>query len=246
MEKVLIIDDDIEIHKLLSEYLTMEHFQVECAEDGETGLEMACSGLYDLILLDVMLPTINGFDVLRGLRAKVHTPVIMMSSNCGQVDRIVGLEIGADCYLPKPFDLRELLAHIRALLRRCNSPKENHGADPSVSEKIKVGDVEMDFNTRLVTCSGKQSDLTSAEFRLLETLLKNAGRLVSREGLIKEVLGRTPYPYDRSIDVHVARLRKKLSSSSKPSRKNNRIKTIRGMGYLYSIPAGEPQSVSAR
>jgi DNA-binding response OmpR family regulator len=231
MERILIIDDDVALSKLLTEYLTPEGFHVESAQDGETGLEMAYSGAYDMIVLDVMLPVINGFDVLRQFRTKASTPVVMLTARGEEVDRIVGLEIGADDYLPKPFNPRELVARIRAILRRTR-----RGQDPAMmpllSKRLQVGDVEMDLAARLIFRSGERIDLTAVEFNLLESLLRNAGELVPREELIQTVLGRSPYPYDRSIDVHVSKLRKKLGHEVSGM---ERIKTIRSVGYLYTV-----------
>lgn len=227
MERVLIIDDNVMVHELLTEYLSQESFQVEAARDGESGLAKAFSSEYELILLETVLPGMDGFSVLRSLRARLTTPIIVLTSRSDVVDKVVGLEIGADDYLAKPFDLRELLARIHAVLRRTRQTV----IPITTSEKIRVGDVEMDVGAHLVTCSGKQPDLTSAEFCLLETLLRNAGHLVSREDLTRVVLGRSLYPYDRSIDVHIARLRKKLGPD--PLQRTSRIKTIRGLGYQY-------------
>ncbi len=230
---ILIVDDDKMLCEMLTEYLTEESFRIESIHDGEEGLNRASSTPFDLILLDVNLPGMNGFDVLRNFRAASNTPVLMMTSKSEVVDRILALEIGADGYLSKPFDLRELLAHIHAILRRATPKGEGPANSIPAPARIVVGDVELDTGTRMVTCQGKQPVLTSAEFRLLEALLKNAGRLVSREDLTRVVLGRSSYPYDRSIDVHIARLRRKLDAVF-PSGVDC-IKTIRGEGYLYAL-----------
>lgn len=231
MEQILIIDDDVALSELLTEYLIPEGFHVESVQDGETGLEKACSGVYDIIILDVMLPVINGFEVLRQVRTKANTPVIMLTARGEEVDRIVGLEIGADDYLPKPFNPRELVARIRAILRRTRR-EQDHVLTPLLPKRLQVGDVEMDMAARLVFRSGEKVDLTAVEFNLLEVLLRNAGELVPREELIQTVLGRSPYPYDRSIDVHVSKLRKKLGHEVSGM---ERIKTIRSVGYLYTV-----------
>jgi DNA-binding response OmpR family regulator len=233
MERVLVIDDDVALCELLTEYLAPEGFQAESVHDGEQGLERACDGEYDLIVLDVMLPTINGFEVLRQLRTKASTPVVMLTARGEEVDRIVGLEIGADDYLPKPFNPRELVARMRAILRRTKQEREQ--PVPALTSKVlRVGDIETDTGTRLVFRSGERIDLTSVEFNLLEMLLLRAGQLVPREELIKAVLGRSPYPYDRSIDVHISKLRKKLGHEMSGI---ERIKTIRNVGYLYALAA---------
>jgi len=238
MERILAIDDDVALCELLTEYLSSEGFHVESAHDGEEGLETAYSGEYDLIVLDVMLPKINGFEVLRHLRSRSNTPVIVLTARGETVDRIVGLEIGADDYLAKPFNPRELVARIRAVLRRIRQEREEGQTQP-IPEILRVGDVEMRISTRLALLSGKPVNLTAMEFSLLEILLRKAGRFVPREELIRSVLGRSPYPYDRSIDVHISRLRKKLGHMVDGT---ERIKTIRNIGYLYVLtnpaPAG--------
>lgn len=239
MERILIIDDDAALCELLKEYLTPEGFSVEVAHDGPAGAERACRGSYDLIVLDVMLPGCTGFESLRAIRRAAATPVIMLTARGGEVDRIVGLEMGADDYLSKPFNPRELIARARAVLRRTKG--EHAGAASFVpARKLKVGDVEMDPLARGVSCSGKGVELTAVEFDLLELLLRNAGHIVSREYLIKAVLGRSLSPYDRSIDVHVSKLRKKLGHQVAGT---ERIKTIRSTGYLYALtPPSDPCS----
>jgi two-component system response regulator CpxR len=241
MDRVLVIDDDVDLCELLTEYLAPEGFQAESVHNGEEGLQRACDGDYDLIVLDVMLPRINGFEVLRQLRTKASTPVVMLTARGEEVDRIVGLEIGADDYLPKPFNPRELVARIRAILRRTG--QERGQAVPNLlSKMVRVGDVEIDTGARLVFRSGERVDLTSVEFNLLEMLLSRAGQLVPREELIKTVLGRSPYPYDRSIDVHISRLRKKLGREVSGV---ERIKTIRSVGYLYALAAASETTEKA-
>jgi DNA-binding response OmpR family regulator len=236
MERVLVIDDDVALCELLTEYLAPEGFQAESVHDGEKGLERACDGDYDLIVLDVMLPRINGFELLRQLRTKASTPVVMLTARGEEVDRIVGLEIGADDYLPKPFNPRELVARIRAILRRTRQER-GQAVPPLMSNMLRVGDVEIDTGARLVFRFGERIDLTSVEFNLLEILLSRAGQLIPREELIKTVLGRSPYPYDRSLDVHISKLRKKLGHNMSGV---ERIKTIRNVGYLYALaPASD-------
>lgn len=236
MERVLVIDDDVALCELLTEYLTPEGFRAESVYDGVQGLEKACAGEYNLIVLDVMLPSMNGFEVLRQLRTKVSTPVVMLTARGEELDRIVGLEIGADDYLPKPFNPRELVARMRAVLRRTRQEREQTGP-PTMSKVLRVGDVEMDPGARVVFRAGERVDLTSVEFNLLEMLLSRAGQLVPREEMIKIGLGRSPNPYDRSIDVHINKLRKKLGHEMSGI---ERIKTIRNVGYLYALaPAAE-------
>jgi two-component system, OmpR family, response regulator CpxR len=231
MERVLLVDDDVGLCELLEEYLGPEGFQVDIAHDGKTGREKACEGDYDLIVLDVMLPGENGFEVLRQIRARRDLPVVMLTARGDEVDRIVGLEMGADDYLPKPFNPRELVARIRAVLRRTRQEGRDEGL-PKAARTIKVGDIEMDTGTCVVLRSGKEITLTSVEFRLLEIFLRKAGQLVSREELMQGVLGRSPSPFDRSIDVHVSKLRKKLGYKVAGI---ERIKAIRSAGYLYAL-----------
>ncbi|HEY1463226.1 MAG TPA: response regulator transcription factor, partial [Terriglobales bacterium] len=229
MDRILVIDDDVELCGLVSEYLAPEGFQVEAVHDGKTGLDRALNGSYLLIVLDVMLPQMNGFDVLRNIRDKSRIPVLLLTARGEDVDRIVGLEIGADDYLPKPFNPRELVARIRAVLRR-TSPG---GAADDVPEAVKVGDVELDPATRVVRQNGKALELTSVEFNLLEVLLREAGRVVTRERLVDSVLSRKFSPFDRSIDMHVSKLRKKLGDSEAG---DDHIKTVRGVGYIFARP----------
>jgi len=225
VDRILVIDDDVELCSLVSEYLAPEGFQIESASDGTRGLERALNGEFLLVVLDVMLPGLNGFEVLRRLRDKSKIPVLLLTARGEDVDRIVGLEIGADDYLPKPFNPRELLARIRAILRRS---KETALRD----NKLEVGDVELDPGTRTVHSAGKKIELTAVEFNLLEQLLRSAGRIVEREQLAEKVLGRKLSALDRSLDVHVSNLRKKLGARSDGE---ERIKTIRGVGYIYAL-----------
>jgi two-component system response regulator CpxR len=226
VDRILVIDDDVELCSLVSEYLRPEGFQVESAHDGSSGLTRALSGDHLLVVLDVMLPRMNGFDVLRKLRDSSRIPVLLLTARGEDVDRIVGLEIGADDYLPKPFNPRELVARIRAILRRTRGKGET-----PVPEVIRVGDVELDPATRSVQHRGKPVDLTSVEFGLLQVLLREAGRVVTREALVDEVLGRRFSPFDRSIDMHVSKVRKKLGDSGS----EDHIKTIRGAGYIFAL-----------
>ncbi len=232
MERILVIDNDIVSCDLLVDYLGAEGLLVECVHDGEAGLKRSIEGGFDLIILDAVLPATNGLDVLRSLRARTSTPVIMVTARGEQVDRIVGLEIGADDYLSKPFDPRELLARIRAILRRTRYEKAII-ASSADNRTLKMGDIELDTGTRLVYRVGERVDLTAVEFTLLETLMRKAGQLIPRDELVRAVLGRSPYPYDRSIDVHISRLRKKLGRESFGM---ERIRTIRNVGYLYVLP----------
>lgn len=229
MEKILIIDDDVALCELVAEYLEPLGFQVEAVHRGDLGIERALQSDHDLILLDVMLPGQNGFEVLRHIRESSKIPVLMLTARGDDVDRIVGLEIGADDYLPKPFNPRELAARVRAILRRSSGREglEN-------SQALVVGDVEMELGTRLVRRGGKIIELTAVEYDVLEKLLRAAGRIMTREELSRDVLGRSPSPFDRSIDMHISNLRKKLGHQVGHA---ERIKTVRGVGYIY-IQAG--------
>ncbi len=230
MERVLVIDDDVGLCELVGEYLQPEGYSVEAIHNGERGADRALEGEHDLVVLDVMLPGTNGFDVLRRIRAKSRIPVLMLTARGDDVDRIVGLEIGADDYLPKPFNPRELVARIRAVLRR-TQPLESTSTQ---RELLSIGDIEMDSNTRNVRRGGEVVELTGVEYDLLEIFLRNAGQIVKREDLVKEVLGRELSTFDRSIDMHVSNLRKKLGHQLNGL---ERIKTIRGVGYIYGAPA---------
>jgi two-component system response regulator CpxR len=231
--RILIVDDDIELCELLSDYLSTEGFAVEAVHDGETGVERALSNDFGMIVLDVMLPRLSGFEVLRRIRMGSSVSVLMLTARGDEVDRIVGLEMGADDYLPKPFNPRELVARLRAILRRTMSPLS--GAETS-SSLLEVGDVSVDPGARIVLCGEKPVEVTSVEFSLLEVLLRMAGKVISREDLSLQALGRSLNYQDRSIDVHVSSLRKKLGTLSDG---NERIKSVRGVGYIYTCPAVE-------
>lgn len=230
MSRILIIEDDLDLCELLGKYFEREGFAFAMAHNGRQGVEQALSGEYSLVVLDVMLPELNGFEVLRAIRGKSNLPVLMLTARGDDVDRIVGLEMGADDYLPKPFNPRELIARIRAILRRAKpEPGAGHSSKPA--ESLTVGDVELDTGTRTVARGGEQLALTSVEFDLLEALLRSAGQIVSREELVKTILDRNFSPLDRSIDTHVSNLRKKLGHTINDI---ERIKTVRNVGYLYA------------
>ncbi|MBL8785552.1 MAG: response regulator transcription factor [Deltaproteobacteria bacterium] len=231
---ILLIDDDVELTELLTDYLKAEGFEVSAAHDGVSGLARAIAGECAMIVLDVMLPGMNGLDVLRKLRAQSQTPVLMLTARGDDIDRIVGLEIGADDYLAKPFNARELVARIRAVLRRSEARKESLGASPPEVTSLVVGDLELVPSSLTCRLDGEVVPLTAAEFALLEVLVKAAGKVVSRDELSEKALGRRLSPYDRSLDVHVSNVRKKLARGSHGS---DRIKTVRGTGYLYALDA---------
>src|SRR3982750_3482735 len=228
MNKILIIDDDEELCELVAEYLTVEGFETNAVHDGEIGLKTALAGEYDMAVLDVMLPKMNGFDVLRNLRSSSKLPVLMLTARGDDMERIVGLEIGADDYLAKPFNPRELVARLRAILRR-TEPADT--GDKS-SEKLSVDDLELSRSSRTAWIEGKEIPLTSVEFDLLANLAADAGNVVRKEDLSESVLERKLSPYDRSLDMHISNLRKKLGSRSDGS---DRIKTIRSVGYIYTL-----------
>lgn len=223
MPHILIIDDDVELSDLLKEVLSFENCTVSTAYDGVAGLE-AMDGRVDLVLLDVMMPKLNGFETLKQLREKWDVPVLMLTAKGDEIDRVVGLELGADDYLPKPFSERELLARIRAILRRTQNNKESLQSDAVVYRDITLypGKLEAYCNAHLL-------DLTSTEFALLHYFLLHPGQVLTKEMLSLDVLGKRLAAFDRAIDMHVSNLRKKLPDwpNGKP-----RIKTLRGRGYL--------------
>jgi two-component system response regulator CpxR len=228
MNRILIIDDDEELCELVAEYLTVEGFETKAVHDGQTGLETALAGDYDMAVLDVMLPKMNGFDVLRNLRTKSKLPVLMLTARGDDMERIVGLEIGADDYLAKPFNPRELVARLRAILRRTEPTETGDKA----SDKVSVGDLDLSRSSRTAWIEGKEVPLTSVEFDLLANLASEAGTVVRKDDLSEAVLERKLSPYDRSLDMHISNLRKKLGSRPDGS---DRIKTIRSVGYIYTV-----------
>jgi len=227
MERVLVIDDDAELCRLVTRFLVREGFETSWAANGASGVERACAEPYSLIMLDVMLPDTDGFDVLRRIRQRSRTPVLMLTARGDTLDRIRGLEMGADDYLPKPFEPAELAARIRAILRR-SAPHR------AAAAAIALGDIEIDGGARTVRRKGVPVDLTTVEFDLLAALMHVAGNTVSRQDLVRTVLGRDFSPFDRSIDTHVCNLRRKLGPLEDGG---ERIKGVRGAGYLYVSPA---------
>jgi len=227
------VDDDAELAELVGEYLAREGFSLEAEVDGTRAIDRAVAGDHQLVVLDVMLPGVNGFDVLRSIRASSHIPVLMLTARGDEVDRIVGLELGADDYLSKPFNPRELVARIRAVLRRTQPETRVAGER---ADRLTVDDVVVDLGRRLVRRGGAAVELTAVEFALLELLMRAAGTVVRRDDLARGALGRNLLPFDRSIDVHVSRMRKKLGPRPDGG---ERITTLRAVGYLYTR-AGEP------
>lgn len=231
--RVLVIDDDIELCVLLARYLGRENgLDVECAYTGHAGIERCRKGGIDLIVLDVMLPGIDGFEVLRTIRRDSDVAVVMLTARGEDVDRIIGLELGADDYLPKPFNPRELVARIRAVLRRPPPPGERR------HQRIDIGGMSIDIGAREARCGDHRIDLTTLEFDILELLMRHAGRILTRDRIMEALYARAAGPFDRSIDMHVSHLRKKLGDCA------GSIKTVRGAGYQFVRGAGENTRVA--
>ncbi|NOU51611.1 response regulator transcription factor [Pseudoalteromonas sp. JBTF-M23] len=225
MSKLLLIEDDRALSDLLKEYLTTQGCNVSQAFDGEEGLLQATSEQYDVILLDVMLPRLDGFEVLKRLRASNLTPVIMLTAKGDDFDRIFGLELGADDYLPKPFNHRELLARIHAISRRIDFVKQAS----SQNAELTINHVTLNHLSRRVHVLEHEIILTGTEFSVLQQLMSHVGEVVTKDTLSQQVLGRRLAPFDRSIDMHVSNLRKKIAQYSD----SNCIQTIRGSGYVF-------------
>ena len=223
MNSLLIVDDDVELCALLIERLAEDGFDLSAVHNGIDGLELASNGSYCLVILDVMLPRMGGIDVLKHLRARSSVPVLMLTARGDDIDRIIGLEVGADDYLPKPFNPRELVARIKAILRRMDERRTG-------LEKFTAGDILIDTALREAHVGDRSLPLTTIEFDLLEVLVRNPGRALSREYLTGVALGRKLGAFDRTIDVHISNLRRKLDEH----RGVQRIKTIRGSGYLLA------------
>ncbi len=234
-QRILLIDDDQELCDLLRDYLSTEGYSVEAVHDGESGARQALEHGYDLVVLDVMLPGLNGFEVLRRIRSGSAVPVLMLTARGEEIDRIIGLELGADDYLPKPFNTRELVARLRAVQRRTAAAKP--AEEEILSEILRVGDVTLNRGGRTVRSGDSVVELTSAEFSLLEVLLRQAGRVVSREDLLLQAHGRQLSYNDRSIDVHMSNLRRKLGPTGEGK---ERIKSVRGIGYIYPMTDADP------
>lgn len=224
--RILVVDDDVELASLLREFLQREGFEVEFAHNGAVGLETALRGGFDLVVLDVMLPGLDGFDILRRLRPQSSVPVLMLTARGEDVDRIVGLELGADDYLAKPFNPRELVARVRAILRRME-PRPNTG-------RLEINGVVIDPGSREAQCDGRHVELTTLEFDILEQLMRAAGRVLSRDALMEALYNRKATPFDRSMDMHISHLRRKLESCGRTL-----IKTVRGVGYQFVRSADE-------
>jgi two-component system, OmpR family, response regulator CpxR len=226
--RLLIIDDDDELTGLLRELLGQEGYQVDTHPGGADAPARAVSGGYSLVILDVMLPELNGFEVLKQIRRTSTVPVILLTARGADIDRIVGLEIGADDYIPKPFNARELTARVRAVLRRLE-----RRAETPERAVLSVDDVSLDPASRAVLRGGVAVELTTVEFDMLRLLLESAGQTVARERISEDVLTRRFDPFDRSVDMHISKLRRKLGPRAGGE---ERIKTIRSVGYIYTLP----------
>lgn len=229
MLRILLIDDDVELCQMMEEYLGAEDFTLTIAHDGKEGARLALSGEYDLVVLDVMMPRFNGFDTLRLIRTSSQIPVIMLTAKGDEIDRIVGLELGADDYLSKPFNPRELVARLRAIQRRVVVRDEAlHSQNtPNIT---RVGKIAIYPSERIIEWKGEPLDITTSEYALLEVLARNAGRVVSKADLFTQALGRAETRYDRSVDVHVSNLRQKLGLLEDG---RSPIQTVRGVGYQF-------------
>ncbi len=225
-ERILIIDDDEKLAEMLTEYLQTRGMKVSATFDAASGLEALRTESYDAIVLDIMLPDIDGFEVCKQIRTYSEIPIVMLTARGDDDDRIVGLELGADDYLPKPFNPRELLARLRAILRRVRRP-----SSPTEGGKLRFGDLEIDCDTRVVRLKDRDCGLTGLQFDLLVILARSAGRVMSREVLLDRLKGELHDSFDRRIDVHISRLRAAIEQDPK---KPMWIKTMRGVGYLFA------------
>lgn len=228
---ILVVDDDQKYCRLLKEYLSPFGYEVDLRHTGPLGLETAIAGNYHAVILDVMLPGMDGFEILRELRKHSQVPVLMLTARGDETDRIVGLEIGADDYLPKTFSTRELLARLRAVTRRTHSPATEDPAD--VTQDIIVGDLRLNESTHVALQNESPLDLTALEFSILASLMRAAGRVKSREQILDDISDRNYDVFDRSIDVHISSLRKKLND---PAQSPRYIRTIRAVGYQLINP----------
>lgn len=221
--RILIIDDDVDLGALLTEYLEAEDFETHVVHNGMEGTDEAISGAYDAVILDVMLPGRGGVEVLHRIRQSSRVPVIMLTAKGDQVDRVVGLEMGADDYVPKPCYPRELVARLRAVLRRTGER-----AVPPEEDELRLGRLRLQVPQRKVDWDGCPVDLTVSEFNFLEMLLRAGDRVVSKDELSEWALGHVREPYDRSVDVHMSHLRRKLAQVAGEAFS---IETVRGIGY---------------
>ncbi|WP_446010186.1 response regulator transcription factor [Candidatus Electrothrix sp.] len=237
--KILMIDDDRKLCRLVTDYLEPMGYEVEAAHNGAQGLEMVKAETYHAAILDVMLPEMDGFEVLKLLRKESDIPVLMLSARGDETDRIVGLEMGADDYLPKTFSSRELLARLRAVTRRCQRVKDKPGpstASDAADDVLIFAELRIDQGSRTVRLNEETLTLTPLEYDLLVTLAHSAGRVLNRDQLLDAVAGRNYEVFDRSVDVHISSLRKKLGENPRNPRF---IRTIRTAGYMFHRPDKE-------
>ncbi|MGP4843918.1 response regulator transcription factor [Marinobacter sp. 1Y8] len=225
-DRILLVEDDDELRSLLTRYLVTQGFVVREAANGEDGLALAQDERVDVVVLDIMLPDINGLDVLRRLRAKTRLPVILLTARGEETDRIVGFEVGADDYIPKPCNPRELVARIQATLRRVAWDQES-----DIEKSQTIGDLRIEAEQRRVFQNDQPVELTATEYEILQVLLSRAGTVVRKTDLMQWALGRRLTPHDRTLDMHVSNLRRKLDAGD-----NSRIETVRGLGYSYRSP----------
>ena len=219
---ILMIDDDRDLGTMVSDYLAIDHLKVTLANSGESGLIAFKTNNFDLLILDIMMPGMSGLDVLKSIRQTSNVPVIMLTARGDDVDRIIGLEFGADDYLPKPFNPRELIARIKAILRRSQQ-------QPEEDKVLELGQITLDTRTRKAMVSDNELRLTGTEYEILKCLLETPGKVVNKEHLSERALGRRLLPYDRSVDTHISNLRRKLEKSGN---QNETIQNQRGVGYL--------------
>ena len=223
VRRILLVDDDLQLCEMLAEYLETEGFELVTVHDGEAGVEAARDANVDVVVMDITMPVMDGFEALRRIRKASDVPVLMLTARGDEVDRIVGLEIGADDYLPKPFNPRELVARLRAILRRVS-------VTSSETSRVVQGDIRIEPGSQSLFRNGQPVLVTATEFLIAELLLRSAGTVVSKEELTEKALGRRLTVYDRSLDTHMANLRKKLGAAEDGS---PLIKTVRGQGYIF-------------
>ena len=226
-EIILLIDDDFKLAEMLSSYLEKHGFTIIPAADGETGVALLKDNFFDLVLLDIMLPGKDGMEICRQIRSFSQVPVIMLTARGEESDRIVGLELGADDYLPKPFNSRELVARMRAVLRRA------HPTAGAEKDLLRAGEIEINPLTRTVSRNGKKCELTSYQFDLLYLLAARAGRVLTRDQILDNIKGNKFEPFDRSIDVHISRIRAAIENDP---RAPEYLLTVHGVGYQFAVP----------
>lgn len=225
-KKICIIEDEVEIVDFVTEYLRAEGYEVDAYYRGDTGLKAVLDSPPDLLILDIMLPGINGMNILKKMRENLHLPVILLTSRVDEVDRVLGIEMGADDYITKPFSPRELVVRVKSIFRRINVIKQ----EMSQNKYMMMGNIKLDLENRKISSRGKEYDLTATEFNILKQLVKNPGRIFSREELLDHIWGDEFSGETRTIDVHIKNLRKKLCDIGGPI---NFIHSVRGVGYKY-------------